>query len=171
MTTPRKAESNRKNAMKSTGPKTGKGKARSSMNALKHGLTASLTPIKGLEDGEAWNAHREQIISEMDPHTFLEAHLADRVAILLWRLGRVVAAESAAAENRGGIIGNDDDLWLKDGERLLPKWDVLENINRCEAHLHRTLMQTLHELQRIQAARGDSGLPSVAAIDVIAEAS
>jgi hypothetical protein len=38
MTSEKKAEANRRNALKSTGPKTPEGKAAVSLNALKHGL-------------------------------------------------------------------------------------------------------------------------------------
>ena len=40
MLSPRKIEANRKNAQRSTGPRTAAGKARSSMNARRHGLAA-----------------------------------------------------------------------------------------------------------------------------------
>ena len=43
MTSARKIESNRQNALRSTGPRTDAGKARSRRNALKHGLEI---PIK-----------------------------------------------------------------------------------------------------------------------------
>ena len=52
MATPRQILANRLNAAKSRGPKTEKGKARSRMNALRHGLAAvtineSIGPFKG----------------------------------------------------------------------------------------------------------------------------
>jgi hypothetical protein len=40
MTSLRQIESNRRNAQKSTGPKTADGKARASRSAVRHGLTA-----------------------------------------------------------------------------------------------------------------------------------
>jgi hypothetical protein len=51
MTSARKIEANRRNAKKSTGPKTWQGKARSSQNARKHGLSLS-----ALHDPEAARA-------------------------------------------------------------------------------------------------------------------
>lgn len=42
MTTDRKIESNRKNAQKSTGPRSGAGRHRSRANALRHGLAVAI---------------------------------------------------------------------------------------------------------------------------------
>jgi hypothetical protein len=39
-----RAQANRRNAEKSTGPRTGEGKSRSRFNALKHGMTAQTVP-------------------------------------------------------------------------------------------------------------------------------
>ena len=41
-TSPNKIEANRRNAKKSTGPRSAAGKAKSSRNAVKHGLLAGL---------------------------------------------------------------------------------------------------------------------------------
>ena len=53
MATKKQIAANRKNAKKSTGPKTAKGKARSSRNALKHGLLSRQVVLAD-EDGEAF---------------------------------------------------------------------------------------------------------------------
>jgi hypothetical protein len=48
-------EANRRNALRSTGPKTEAGKRRSRRNAIRHGLTAE-TVIEVLEDPEDYKA-------------------------------------------------------------------------------------------------------------------
>jgi hypothetical protein len=55
MTSEKKAEANRRNALKSTGPKTLEGKAAIRLNALKHGILTQETLLPG-EDEEALNA-------------------------------------------------------------------------------------------------------------------
>jgi hypothetical protein len=51
MTSYRQIESNRRNALKSTGPKTEAEKQMSRRNAVRHGLTAE-TVLSALEDAE-----------------------------------------------------------------------------------------------------------------------
>jgi hypothetical protein len=52
-------------------------------------------------------------------------------------------------------------------ERMLPETHSLQKITRYEVHLSRQLLQALHELQRLQAARGGQTLPLPAALDVV----
>ena len=54
-------------------------------------------------------------------------------------------------------------------ERMLPEADTLQKITRYEAHLSRQLLQALHELQRLQAARGGRAVPLPAALDVVVD--
>ena len=50
MTSDKKISSNRKNAQKSSGPKSAKGKSRAARNALRHGLAIPVGTIAGLRD-------------------------------------------------------------------------------------------------------------------------
>jgi hypothetical protein len=52
-------------------------------------------------------------------------------------------------------------------ERMLPDTATLQKITRYEAHLSRQLLQTLHELQRMQAARDGQAIPLPATLDVV----
>lgn len=90
----KKNAANKKNALKSTGPKTSAGKARASMNALKHGLRAVSLAVPDMESLEDWTAHHDQVVRDMAPVGYMEGVLSERVAALLWRLGRVVRYES-----------------------------------------------------------------------------
>lgn len=57
MTSPRKIEANRRNAKRSTGPRTVHGKQRSRTNALKHGLAAvTLRPADKPADNELYES-------------------------------------------------------------------------------------------------------------------
>jgi hypothetical protein len=94
MSTPAQIEANRHNAASSTGPKTAGGKARSSRNALRHGLRSELPVLPG-EDPRGWEEHRAGILRSLAPAGPLETELAGRVALSLWRLRRVAAYEAA----------------------------------------------------------------------------
>lgn len=93
MTSLRQIESNRRNAQKSTGPKTGSGKQRSSQNAVRHGLTAE-TVIKLLEDPEDYQAFELAVTADYDAETAVERELVLRLASLLWRLRRATSIET-----------------------------------------------------------------------------
>jgi hypothetical protein len=82
-----------------TGPTSEAGKERSSRNALKHGLRSE-RPVLPDEDPAEWDAFRAAIVGDIDPGSAIEAELADRVALQLWRLRRAARyeAEVAAAE-------------------------------------------------------------------------
>jgi len=92
--TEKKLAANRKNALKSTGPKTPEGKKRAALNALKHGLRAASPVVPSMEDPADWTAHRDRVVRDLAPGGYLETVLAERVATLLWRMGRVVRYES-----------------------------------------------------------------------------
>jgi hypothetical protein len=93
MTSEKKAEANRRNALKSTGPKTPEGKAAVSLNALKHGLLSQEILLRG-EDQEALRELDECLRNELQPVGELENLLVDRIIAAYWRLRRVGRIEA-----------------------------------------------------------------------------
>ena len=94
MATQRQIEANRENALKSTGPKSAAGKAASSANALSHGLTAAHAMVLPDEDEEAFERLRQGVIADLEPAGALQEALAQRIAVLLWRLDRTARLEA-----------------------------------------------------------------------------
>jgi hypothetical protein len=94
-----RAEANRINAQRSSGPRTELGKSRSKMNALKHGLSAKKIVI-GDEDPRDFEALRAALEQDFQPETALELELVGQLAGLLWRLRRVPAIEATIVKER-----------------------------------------------------------------------
>jgi hypothetical protein len=65
MTSYRQLETNRRNALKNTGPRTEAGKEVSRCNAVRHGLTAE-TVVGALEHAEDYRAFEEAITADYD---------------------------------------------------------------------------------------------------------
>src|SRR6516162_4077519 len=97
MTSLKRIEANRRNSLKSTGPKTDAGKRSSRCNAVRHGLTAE-TVIGALEDAEDYKAFEATIIADYDAQSAVERELVLRLASLLWRLRRATTMETGLFE-------------------------------------------------------------------------
>jgi hypothetical protein len=103
MTSFRRFEANRRNALRSTGPKTDDGKRRSRLNEVRHGLTAE-TVVGSLEDAEDYKAFEATIISDYCAETAVARELVLRLASLLWRLRRATAIETDLLEIQAEIL-------------------------------------------------------------------
>ena len=97
MTSLKQIEANRRNALKSTGPRTEEGKYRASRNAVRHGLTSE-TLLDPLEDPEDYKLFEEAIATEYDVELAVERELVLRLASLLWRLRRASSIETTLFE-------------------------------------------------------------------------
>src|SRR5215212_4982127 len=93
MTSDKKAEANRRNALKSTGPKTPEGKDAVRLNALKHGLRSEEALLPG-EDGEALMELVNILTTELQPVGALENLLVGRITGAVWRLRRLGRVEA-----------------------------------------------------------------------------
>jgi hypothetical protein len=102
MTSFRQIEANRRNALRSTGPRTNEGKRSSRANGYRHGLTAE-TVVRDVENADDYAAFEAAVIADYDARTAVERELVLRLASLLWRLRRATAVEtdllSIQAEN------------------------------------------------------------------------
>ncbi len=94
----RKAEANRQNALKSTGPRTSRGKALSRQNAIKHGLfLKSTTDFEALqEDPHEYEDLLAALWDQYQPVGRAEELEVDRIAQCWWRLQRASRYENAA---------------------------------------------------------------------------
>jgi hypothetical protein len=115
MTSYRQIEANRRNALKSTGPKTEAGKQASRCNAVRHGLTAE-TVITAMEDAEDYKAFEATITADYYAQSAVERELVLRLAGLLWRLRRATAMETGLFEIQAGHLRD----YREEARKLLP---------------------------------------------------
>jgi hypothetical protein len=96
----RKASANRANAQRSTGPRTAKGKAASSLNALRHGILARAAfnvSIEGEERRAEFDALVAGFAQEYQPRTITEYLTVQQLAGCYWRLAKVWTYEIEAS--------------------------------------------------------------------------
>ncbi len=91
--TERRIEANRRNAQLARGPKSATGKSTSSRNAITHGLLSNLRVLPFVETQSDWLAHYLQTTEALQPVGCIEFALAERIALMLWRLNRVARQE------------------------------------------------------------------------------
>src|SRR3954469_3085094 len=99
---------NRRNAQRSTGPKTVEGKERSRANALKHGLCSSVVVP---EDAEAVQERASAYYHTLRPQNEFHGWLVDQVAVLSLRVDRCQRIERRGrgqAPPRAELTWDDD---------------------------------------------------------------
>jgi hypothetical protein len=131
---------NQENATRSTGPRTPEGKARSSQNARKHGLTAAQLVIAA-EDREEFDEFLAELQTEIRPQGPLQQILFDQLAASAWNLRRIrlMEAEIAAPAQSYADILNNPDLTAQ-----------LDRLARHNTRIERTFHRALRELKALQ---------------------
>ena len=136
-----------------TGPRTAEGKARSSRNALKHGLTSN-EPLVPEEDPAEFEELRREFLAELRPVGPTEETLAGIMVLATWKLRRVWRMEPEVFANwraKAGPRTSAGAVWALDciADRSL------EKLSRYEARLVRAFHQSearLRLLQKLRAA-------------------
>jgi len=141
-------ETNRKNSRHSTGPKTPKRKKKSSLNALRHGLTGQVV-VMPTEDLQAYQSHLESFVDEYNPAGATEQHLVQALADASWRLNRAAALES----NLLSLAATGDALAV--AASLESQCKALANLSMHSQRLSRQFERTVTQLRALQATRRD----------------
>ena len=90
-------EANRMNALKSTGPKTLKGKYKSAQNALKYGLTAKKFIIPD-EERKDFDEYHQKMIDVLKPNTILTEEMVLNISMAFWKSRRYANLESVVVK-------------------------------------------------------------------------
>jgi hypothetical protein len=147
MTTFRQIVANRRNALKSTGPKTQAGKEQSRRNAVRHGLTAE-TVIGILEDAQDYREFEAAVIADYDAQSAVERELVLRLASVLWRLRRATTMETGLFEIQAEHMRD-----YRQGPQLLPdSRDVVHRaFERTDSANHdpHVSQSSLHEIETL----------------------
>jgi hypothetical protein len=151
-------EINRANAEHSTGPKTEEGKKKSSINALRHGLTGQIVVMPS-EDLEAYRRHVAAFNTDLQPKGSLEAHLVQSLADTAWRLNRVAALETnlltlgvARVSDRSSAPQEIQEA-LAIASTLESRAKALSNLSMHSQRLSRQFERTVNQLQQLQNQR------------------
>jgi hypothetical protein len=154
-------DANRRNAKKSTGPRTPEGRAAVRLNGVTHGLSAK-TLVLNDESESDFHAVFDSLEAEHQPSTPTEELLVSQLAMATWRLRRLYHLESSFISITTGdmelVFENYENLGPFDREAIAVNHDAagpntLSKFCRFEARLERSFYRALHELQRLRARR------------------
>ena len=149
---------NRANAKKSTGPKTEEGKKRSSLNALRHGLTGQVSLMTD-EDRAAHDAFSKGIIDDLKPVGAMELQLAQRIATDSWRINRLAAFEdNIYCMWHDTNLPNESnhpqiDTACSQTQTYLHKSEELNRLSLYEQRLNRSIQKNMAMLKQLQKER------------------
>jgi hypothetical protein len=156
----RRLAANQANAQLSTGPKTSAGKAVSSLNAVKTGLTGR-TVLLPSEDAVQYQAYVARFQKELQPVGERETELVQSLADTQWRLNRIPGLEfglfAVGRKRYADLFEEETDEQIRtallDAHILMTEAKHFKNLHLQESRLRRQYRQDLQELQERQAQR------------------
>lgn len=170
----KRIEANRRNAQKSTGPRTAEGKAKSAANATTHGLSSlrrSGNPLGpgcflALEDESQFVALLGEYVDTYLPQHRDELDILTEAVYAKWRQNRLWVSETnqleiAIAENEEALVKSlpraNNTAHLANG--FAKSEGILKLYLRYDAQLHRHYRNCLKDLRSLQAERALSAPP------------
>src|SRR5271163_4098404 len=159
MPSPAQYAANRLNAEKSKGPTSPQGKARSSMNALRHGLTARVVVLPA-EDMDAYKKFSLEMVESLDAQTPVERQFAQTVVDNQWRINRIRSIEDGMLglghfEAAGDFDCPSPEIHsaMTAARAFREDSKAFVNLSIYEQRLHRSMKEALRQLRELQTER------------------
>src|SRR6266540_1598642 len=170
MTTQLKSDTARVNGAKSHGPKTAEGRAKSSRNATKHGLSSRNPLVLECENEDDFQAVHEQQMEIHQPATPAEKDLVDQMVAARWRILRlqsietdVLDTEMRRRQENQRERGRDDIIRLSNAyTTVADNSRAMALASRCESRFTRIYQSSYKILRELQAARAKQSTQPVA---------
>jgi hypothetical protein len=147
MTSEKQIEANRRNALKSTGPRTPQGKAVVRLNSLKNGFRARTSTLP-IDDPGEFEQLCADLETELHPVSRQEQIQVEEIATSYWKLKRLDEFEQ--------------DLLMLQRITSKERMALLVQSTKMAAQLRRAYAAAQHELerlQRIRLAKADADAP------------
>jgi hypothetical protein len=170
-------DANRRNAQKSTGPRTQEGKAKSRRNGLQHGLTAKTCMFED-EDPEALLSILEEIREKFNPQDTDEDFLIERMAKARFKYNRIMPIEAAIYNLRLSVDRTPKEITEALGVNGQRAWAYMRDANggnalsklaRYETSLLREYDRSRQELEKLQKIRAAGPTPPPVADELRSE--
>ena len=156
MPSPLQYAANRLNAEKAQGPTSPQGRARSSMNALRHGLTARVVVLPS-EDIDAYRAFSKEASTRKRPSS---ASSPKPSPINQWRINRIRSIEDGMLgmghfEPAGDLETDHTEIHsaITAARAFREDSKAFVNLSIYEQRLHRSMKESLRQLKELQTER------------------
>ena len=155
-------KANRKNAKRSTGPKTIQGKLKVSQNAITHGIfaTSTLLPHENAQDFAALSQHILEAFPPIDAHA---EYLVEEIVLAIWRQKRLRLAEAAKIQisMTPEIVAAEISEMLK---LSFPRHITAENISDSQESTYNHWAEVIEEFSKFNIEFAPSNMAQLSSI-------
>jgi len=120
--TAKQTAANRRNAKRSTGPRTEAGKAIASRNSFIHGLFYKHTAVLPWEQEVLFDIIADELWDDLAPQGFMERLQFEQILLAVWKLRRINSIEAGVFIGDNRVIGREHAE--EAGRPLLSQWNL-----------------------------------------------
>jgi hypothetical protein len=149
MTSQKRIAASQQNGAKSRGPITDLGKARSSRNAIRHGIL-SCTVVLDNEDPKAFKLLLDQHVEELQPNGDLQHQTVEQMAICQWKLRRLNVIETTLMDDHSRDWGDDKSIDQALAQSFVAHRESIAHLERYSSRLTREYHRAFRHLQELR---------------------